>query len=127
MEYCKQGFIEKNSFEFILLGQSQRNHHHIELYTKVLEFELSADISLIEPFSRIRYEVVKSRDDSAFVGLNGLRLNEENYSIAIHREANVFDIQFKGGSTDNYPEKLLSILENEPAQIYRAGYFFGAI
>lgn len=111
--YCLQGFIEKNTSEFVLLGQSQRNHTHVELFTKVLELELSQHKSLIAPFSSLRYEPVKSREDSAHLKLIGFVHNEQRYQIEIHKKASCFDIRVKGGEIENAPETLTSVLERE--------------
>jgi len=113
MAYCQQGFIEKNNSEFILLGQSQRNHNHIELYTKVLELELCGDKSLLEPFSRLRYEFVKSREDTAHVILSGFECDKQQYQIEAHKPGSFFDIRVKGGDIENAPEKLKGLLEKE--------------
>lgn len=111
--YCQQGFIEKNNSEFVLLGQSQRNHTHIELFTKVLELELSQDNSLIAPFSLLRYEPVKSREESAHLKLTGFVHNEQRYQIEIHKTGSCFDIRVKGGEIENAPETLTDLLESE--------------
>ncbi|MDV6327418.1 DUF262 domain-containing protein [Idiomarina sp. Sol25] len=111
--YCQQGFTEKNNYEFVLLGQSQRNHTHIELFTKVLEIELSQDKSLIAPFSWLRYEPVKSREESAHLKLIGFVHNEQRYQIEIYKKGSCFDIRIKGGEIENAPETLTDSLESE--------------
>lgn len=113
MAYCNQGFIEKNYSEFILLGQSQRNHIHSELYTKALELELSRDKSLIKPFSYLQYEPVKSREDSAHVLLSGFEYDAQQYQIEVHKLGRCFDIRVKGGDIENAPEKFTDLLEKE--------------
>lgn len=111
--YCQQGFIEKNNSEFILLGQSQRNHTHIELFTKVLEQELSQDKNLIAPFSWLRYEPVKSREESAHLKLIGFVHNEQQYLIEIYKKGSWFDIRVRGGEIENAPEAITELLESE--------------
>jgi len=113
MAYCNQGFIEKSLYEFILLNESQRNHYHCEFYTKALELELCEDKSLLEPFSRLRYESVKSREDSAHIVLSGFECDEQQYQIEVHKPGSFFDIRFKGGDIENAPEKLKGLLEKE--------------
>ncbi|BDZ74886.1 hypothetical protein GCM10025856_26050 [Methylophaga marina] len=113
MEYCKQGFIEKTNSEFVLLGQSQRNHTHTELFTKVLELELSEDKSQLAPFSHLWYVPVKSREESAHLKLSGFAHNGEKYQIEIHKTASCFDIRVKGGDIGNAPETLTGLLESE--------------
>jgi hypothetical protein len=117
MAYCRQGFIEKSYSEFILLNESQRNHYHRELYTMTLELELMEDISLLVPFSHIRYEAVKSREDSAFTQISGLIMDGQQYTIEVHRNSNIFDIRFKGGDAENFPENLKVLLESEDFEL----------
>ncbi|HCV05725.1 MAG TPA: DUF262 domain-containing protein [Pseudoalteromonas sp.] len=111
--YCQQGFIEKNNSEFVLLGQSQRNHTHAELYTKALEIELHREISSLEPFSLLWYEQVKSREESAHLKLKVLVHNGERYHIEIHKAGSCFDIKVKGGEIENAPQTLTRVLESE--------------
>ena len=111
--YCQQGFIEKNNSEFVLLGQSQRNHTHAELYTKALEIDLRRDKSSLEPFSRLWYEQVKSREESAHLKLTGFVHNEQRYQIEIHKTGSCFDIRVNGGEIENAPETLTGLLESE--------------
>ncbi len=113
MTYCNQGFIEKSLYEFILLNESQRNHYHCEFYTKALELELYADMSLLDPFSRLRYESVKSREDSAHIILSGFKCDEQQYQIEVHKLGSCFDIRVKGGDIENAPEKLKDLLEKK--------------
>lgn len=112
MAYCQQGFIEKSGTEFILLGQSQRNHNHIELYSKVLELELVKEKGLISPFDRLRYNEVKSRDDHAYAYVEGWILDGSRYSIEIRKYPNKFNLRFVGGEIDSYSTPLLELLEN---------------
>lgn len=113
IDYCKQGFIEKSHSEFILLNESQRNHYHSELFTKVLVIELNENKSLLKPFSHIRYEPVKSREDSAHAILSGFVFCEQQYQIEIYKAGSVFDIRVKGGDIGNAPENLRAIFEDE--------------
>jgi hypothetical protein len=110
IRYCNQGFIEKNSHEFILLNESQRNHYHSELYTKALEIVLSKDKSLLAPFSCIDYHPVKSRDEKAFLEISGYFLDVHSYSLEVRKNKSTFEIKFKGGKPSNYSDALKSIL-----------------
>lgn len=110
IDYCYQGFIERNYSEFILLGQSQRNHTHVELYTKVLEIELRGEKALLEPFSSLRYEQVKSREDKAHLLLRGFAIKGQQYQLQIFKGASNFEIRFKGGNIEQAPEALESKL-----------------
>jgi hypothetical protein len=110
IRYCNQGFIEKNSHEFILLNESQRNHYHSELYTKALEIVLSKDKSLLAPFSCIDYHPVKSRDEKAFLEISGCFFDLHSYSLEVRKNKSTFEIKFKGGKPSNYSDALKSIL-----------------
>ncbi len=118
MAYCNQGFIEKSFHEFILLNESQRNHYHCEFYTKALELELCEDKSLLEPFSRLRYEQVKSREDSAYVLLSGFKYYDQQYHIEVHKLGSCFDIRVKGGDLENAPDILKSLLEKAGFELH---------
>lgn len=114
MGYCRQGFIEKDYGEVILLNESQRNHYHSELYTKRLELELYEKKDLLLPFSHFNYEAVKSREDTPYLQINGMVFNGQRYSLEIRK--NVFTgfyLQFKGGNAEIYPEALKLVLVNE--------------
>ena len=110
MAYCQQGFIEKNNSEFILLGQSQRNHNHIELFTKTIELKLKQAQDLILPFDRIRYNEVKSREDSAYVYIEGWILDGSRYAIEIRKHAYYLNLRFIGGDIDRYSPSLIELL-----------------
>jgi len=113
MAYCNQGFIYLNGKEVILLSESQRNHYHSELYTKVLELELKEIKGSLEPFMFIDYESVKSRDDKPFTQIRGWKFNGLSYFIEVRRQGSGFNIRFKGWGLSDYPEVLLSILKTQ--------------
>ncbi|OUS31937.1 hypothetical protein A9Q99_02260 [Gammaproteobacteria bacterium 45_16_T64] len=113
IDYCNQGFITRNNQEVILLSESRRNHYHSELYTKVLELELKSKKALLEPFSFIGYEPVKSRDDTAYTSISGWTFGGQRYSIEVRKQAAGFNIRFKGGIPSNYDEKLMAVLDTQ--------------
>ena len=117
ISYCNQGFIENSSIEFILLNESQRNHYHSELYTKILECELSESKNLIMPFAYISYDAVRSREERAYLKLSGFLLNTQRYSLEVRRNLSDFSLRFKGGDVEAYPNDLKTILENEGFQL----------
>lgn len=108
--YCNQGFISRSEEEFILLSESQRNHYHSELYTKVLQLELSEDKGSVMPFSSVWYEAVKSRDDHAYADISGWIFEGHHFSLEVRKYSNYFQIKFKGGKASEYPEQLISVL-----------------
>lgn len=111
--YCRQGFIEKNALEFILLNESQRNHYHSELYTKALELELKNEKSELVPFSQVGYEYVKSREETPHIFLSGMILDKERYSLEVSKSPSGFILRFMGGKVENYPAELKEALEKE--------------
>jgi hypothetical protein len=122
MAYCNQGFITCNDQEVILLSESQRNHYHSELYTKALELELKAVKGLLEPFTLIGYEPVKSRDDTAFTRISWWKFDGQYYSIEVRNQGAVFNIRFKARGFSDYPETLSSVLKKQSFSLIESEY-----
>ena len=123
-ECCEQGFISHNDSETILLGQSQRNHYHYEFFTKALELELKASKDLLLPFTSINYEAVKSREEDATIVIKGFVFDKKNYFIEINKPGNNFNIYFKVGCQEEYPEQLKYILDNQNFDWIQDSHFF---
>lgn len=123
-ECCEQGFISHNDSETILLGQSQRNHYHYEFFTKALELELKASKDLLLPFTSINYEAVKSREEDATIVIKGFVFDKKNYFIEINKPGNNFNIYFKVGCQEKYPEQLKYILDNQNFDWIQDSHFF---
>ncbi|MCP5018123.1 MAG: DUF262 domain-containing protein [Ketobacter sp.] len=117
---CNQGFIEMNSEEFILLNESQRNHYHSELYTKVIQLELDKDKKLIKPFGWINYEQVRSRDDFAYVDISGWNFEGLNYSIELRKYPKKFNVRFIVRAKSDLPAQIISILQKHLFQADQA-------
>jgi hypothetical protein len=111
--YCNQGFISINGHEIILLSQSQRNHPHSEFRTMVVESELRQNKDLLNPFTSIRLESVKSRDEKAFISVGGWFFDDYLYSIEIRKYATTFNIRFKGGNPSGFSDELLFVLDKQ--------------
>ena len=111
IDYCNQGFISVSKAEIILLGASQRNHLHSELYTKMLEIEFRQNKELIAPFSYISYEPVKSRDDNAYVRINGWKFDGIDFSIEVKKFSPKFNVRVISSRLSEYPDVVLSILK----------------
>ncbi len=123
-ECCEQGFISHNDSETILLGQSQRNHYHYEFFTKALELELKTSKDLLLPFTSINYEAVKSREEDAKIVIKGFVLDKKNYFIEINKPGNNFNLYFKVGCQEEYPEQLKCILDNQNFDWIQDSHFF---
>jgi hypothetical protein len=109
-EYCKQGFISFNEKEIILLKESQRNHYHRELYTKVLQFELNNELNQLKPFNSLDYNGVKTRDEYACVVISNWDFNENVYSIHIGYYDKQFNIWFKRRYSSAFTAPLTEVL-----------------
>jgi hypothetical protein len=103
---CNQGFIVKNDSEIILLYESQLNHHHSELYTRILDIELKQKSNQLTPFKQLPYEPVRSTEKSAYVALK-----EGRYAINIRYFNHKYELRFYAIQPQEYSEALISILE----------------
>jgi hypothetical protein len=112
-DYCQQGFIVLDADKTVLLSQSQRNHYHCELFTKVLELELKAEDQRLQPFTLAICESVKSRDDNSEVRITGCVVNDLNYRIVIKKITANFSICFKNVGSNVYPDSLVKLLDLE--------------
>jgi hypothetical protein len=124
IQYCDQGFIRfVNPSDIILLGQSQLNHYHVEMYTYSLRINAAKlDIKSFSPFTKWEYYAVKSSEEFPLAALEGCCLNRINYDIAIYYNNNVNDnfpnpyqIRFKKSKNNiitSYPDDVLDILES---------------
>lgn len=113
---CKQGFILKNEDEFVLFKEAQRNHTQYELYTRVIEIKLRQDKYLIKPFKNLNYQEVMSSTIPASLNIEGWRHADSNYYFKILKAPENFVIQFKNGSSNDYPQKVSDVIENNGLQ-----------
>ena len=119
---CEQGFIVKNADEIILLQQSQRNHYHSELYSKVLELELKKIPGDLRPFKQLQYEPVKSRDHSSFVSIGGWVYEGSEYDLEVWYESNVYCLLFYGDGLKGKASDIIGVLEGEEFVALREEY-----
>ena len=110
-KYCKQGFILKNEDEFVLFKEAQRNHKQYELYTRVIEIKLKQDKSLIRPFKHLNYQEVMSSAIPASLKIEGWHYAGIDYYFEIIKYSKKFVVQFKNGSSNDYPQKVTDVLE----------------
>ncbi|NRD70630.1 DUF262 domain-containing protein [Psychrobacter okhotskensis] len=115
-DYCEQGFIEISEIEVLLLWQSQRNHYHSELYTVVLDIQLKDELEKLMPFSNLEYQYVKSTQEQASLKIEGWNYANSNYYFEILKAPENFVIQFKNGSSNDYPQKVSDVIENNGLQ-----------
>ena len=114
--YCLQGFILKNDDEFVLFKEAQRNHTQYELYTCILEIELAQNMQLIKPFKELTYQDSTSSTVSASLKLEGWHYPDNHYHFEIFKAPNNFIVQFKNGSSNNYPQEVTDMLESNGLQ-----------
>ncbi|GHB67761.1 hypothetical protein GCM10008107_16520 [Psychrosphaera saromensis] len=121
ISYCSQGFISLAKEEIILLSESQRNHYHSELYTKVIEQELALDQEQIKPFCRLSYQAVKSREEYANVLIDNWLFNGNDYSITIEFYSGSFLIWFRGRNSSRFSDSISEVLTNHDFELVNTG------
>lgn len=114
--YCEQGFIQIDNQMVFLLWQSQRNHYHSELYTVVLDIELKDELEKLMPFSNLEYQYVKSTQEQASLKIKGWCYADNDYHFEIFKAPNNFIVQFKNDSSNDYPQKVTDVIENNGLQ-----------
>lgn len=114
--YCEQGFIQIDNQMVFLLWQSQRNHYHSELYTVVLDIQLKDELEKLMPFSNLEYQYVKSTQEQASLKIEGWNYADSDYYFEILKAPENFVIQFKNGSSNDYPQKVSDVIENNGLQ-----------
>lgn len=136
IRHCEQGFIRfKNEHDIILLGQSQMNHWHWEMYTLFLWYKFfENNQDAYKPFTP-HYSWSKSSEEEAYIVLNDFCHNKIHYEINIYYCNNddlphPYEIAFRKSKgedmPDNYGDDIKSILTNlsfEWNEGYK-GYFF---
>jgi hypothetical protein len=138
IENCKQGFIRfNNETDIILLGQSQMNHWHSEMYTRFLWYKFfENNQDSFKPF-KSEYHWSKSSEIDACISLSDFCHNRIYYEIGIYYINNdklfkPYKIIFKKSkghdAQDNYGDdirKTLTELNFEWDEEYRE-YFFAS-
>lgn len=129
---CNQGFIVKNKSNILLLHESQRNHYHSELFSRVLDLELMQKSEELLPFKQLPYELVKSREDSAYVSLGRWIYKNKEYNIEIWFNSDEYKLFFYGNEPQEYADELVSLLEEHEFEIagndyeeYGTSYLYG--
>ncbi len=86
IRYCEQGFIRfVNEKDVILLGQSQMNHWHSEMYTLFLWKQyIEPSKEEFKAFKKIEYCYVKSSEEAACIVLSGFCHDRVYYEINIY-------------------------------------------
>ncbi len=104
---CNQGFIVRNNYEVVLLHESQRNHHHSELYSKYLELELKDTSVSYAPFKSCEYVSVRSNEYLAAFFLKGYFFCKQEINLEILYRSNQYWILFyRSDESVSLPDKL---------------------
>lgn len=80
---CKQGFIFKNEEMILLLNESQRNHYHSELNSKVFYLEFQSESEHFFPFGKLKYSDVKSSEDQSSAYLGPWDYKKKKYYVEV--------------------------------------------
>ncbi|RLA49658.1 MAG: DUF262 domain-containing protein, partial [Gammaproteobacteria bacterium] len=91
---CNQGFIVQNDNEFILLHESQRNHYHSELFSRVFDFELEEMGEKLLPFKRLPYVSAKARDLCTYATLGDWVYGDQEYALDIWFRSGRYRVHF---------------------------------
>lgn len=106
---CRQGFIARVDKDFYLFRQSQRNHRHSELFTKVLELKLKdADIG---PFENMEYRPSRNIEHSPFLRIDQWEAKETSFAISIRFVGGQYEVSFEDESEcEDLVEEVTSVL-----------------
>lgn len=118
IRHSEQGFIRYiNDNDIILLGQSQMNHWHAEMYTLFLWYKFfKNNPETFKPFNS-HYYWSKSSDEESCISLSGFCHNRIHYEVIIYysnndKLPNPYEISFKKSKGDNLPDKYGDDIKN---------------
>ncbi|MBP3257731.1 MAG: DUF262 domain-containing protein [Bacteroidales bacterium] len=126
--YCKNGFLQfwPDESYVILLGSSQLNHYHVDLYSYHLwKVRVEPNVNLFSAFPdkdpyaperpAIRYEGVKRTDDDPYVHLGGYsfggRLHSLNVFYSVKEGMRQYNLQFLATDGEPFAENIQAILD----------------
>jgi len=121
IRYCGQGFIRfKNKDDIILLGQSQMNHLHAEMYSMFLwKQSIEPKKERFKSFKNIEYYFVKSSEEDGCVILSDFCHDRIYYEINIYycnkdesQNSSLYKIAFKKSKGENTPAKYTNDIKN---------------
>ncbi|AFR03612.1 hypothetical protein PEC301653_32930 [Pectobacterium carotovorum subsp. carotovorum] len=108
---CNQGFIVKNTREFVLLHESQRNHYHSELYSKYLELELKDTGLIFAPFKKSEYKSVRSSEEIASFTFSGFSLKDQSFELEVTYTDNQYRLLcYRDDDSVPFPDELQNVL-----------------
>jgi len=85
INFCGQGIIKFTSPKnILLLGSSQLNHYHAELYSYMLFLKMKKDSFDITPFDRTGYAEVRGREESPGACLKEWTYKKVKYELFIY-------------------------------------------
>jgi hypothetical protein len=119
IRYCGQGYINKETDnDIILLGSSQLNHYHLELFSSVLSLNSNKFIADFLPFKECSSVPVKSSWEHSFALFSGYIVNRDEFRIEVYYDhkkeflPNSYQIRFYTQNNiqfDKYPQFIKEI------------------
>lgn len=83
IEICRQGYIQKTGSHITLLHESQMNHYHSELQSRILYIDLKKE------YSFIHYRSVRSREDNPGIYFD-LKSEDKGFQVHIYNNAEMW-------------------------------------
>lgn len=108
---CNQGFIVKSNHEVLLLGESQRNHKHSELYSKFLTLEIREKSLNVSPFQLPLSPQVKGADATTYIYFDGFSFDDRNYRMDIWYKNHHYQFLFYTENGGSYSAEVTLKLE----------------
>ena len=119
IRYCDQGYINKDTDDnIILLGSSQLNHYHLELFSYVLSLNSNKFLADFSPFKECISVPVKSSWEHSFALFSGSIVNSHEFRIEVYYDyekeflPNPYQIRFYTKDNiqfDKYPQLIKEI------------------
>jgi len=120
--YCDQRFIRWNSEDDIkLLGSSQINHYHKELYSYSLFLDLKSLLDKNEidicPFKELKHHSVRSNSEKTYILLDKfVRSENYNYAIKVYYSDSNYTIELFNRENAEIEDDIKKVLKNERFQ-----------
>lgn len=117
-EVCEKGFIYKDPYQFLLIGQWFLNHYHGELFTYHLwETKFADDNIIFERFKK-EYAWQKRSDELPHIAIKNFTYRKNKYNISIYTCLNdkgdfgEFEVYFNFDNEKrfDYPDEIITIM-----------------
>jgi len=136
IRYCGQGYITKYSDnKILLLGSSQLNHYHKELYSYLLALKCNNNNVDFTPFKYCDSIEVKSSWENSFTLFSGYNTNEIDFQIEVYYDDNAkeflpYPYQIRCCTKNNiefddYPENIKEVFNSFTMEQKFEDYWYG--